>query len=129
MKRASDEYLSKREQQIMAIVYQRGEVSVADVMEALPDPLSNSAVRTFLRILERKGHLRHVEREGRYIYLATRPRQNAARSALSQVLHVFFDGSVEKVMATLLSEKEGDLTPEELDRLEALIAQAKGEGR
>jgi predicted transcriptional regulator len=129
MKRAGDEYLSKREQQIMEAVYQRGEVSAADVMEALPDPLSNSAVRTFLRILERKGHLRHIEREGRYIYVPTRARQSAARSALSQVLNVFFDGSVEKVMATLLSESEGKLTPEELERLEALIAQAKEEGR
>ena len=128
MKRASDEYLSKREQQIMEIVHQRGEVSVVDVMEGLPDRLSNSAVRTFLRILERKGHLRHVEREGRYIYVATQARQSAARSALSQVLNVFFDGSIEKVVATLLSEKD-DLSPEELERLEALIAQAKGEGR
>lgn len=125
----SGPYLSKREQQIMEIVYQRGEVSAADVMEALPDSLSNSAVRTFLRILERKGHLRHEDRDGRYVYLPTRQRQSAARSALSQVLDVFFDGSVEKVMATLLSEKEGELQPDELSRLQEMIEKARRDGR
>jgi BlaI family transcriptional regulator, penicillinase repressor len=122
-------YLSRREQQIMEIVYQRGEVTAADVMEGLPDSLSNSAVRTFLRILERKGHLRHEEREGRYVYLPTRPRQNAARTALAHVLDVFFDGSVEKVMATLLSEKEGELQPDEFARLQQMIEEARREGR
>jgi predicted transcriptional regulator len=123
------EYLSKREQQIMDLVYQHGEASVTEVMEGLPDPLSNSAVRTFLRILERKGHLRHETRDGKYVYLPTRPRQSAARAALTQLLHVFFDGSVERVMATLLSEKEGELSAAELERLEQLIQQAKQEGR
>lgn len=123
------QYLSKREQQIMEIIYQRGEATVVEVIEALPDRLSNSAVRTFLRILERKGHLRHVDRDSRYVYLATRPRQSAARTALTQVLNVFFGGSVEQAMATLLSEKEGQLSGEELDRLQRLIADAKRDGR
>jgi predicted transcriptional regulator len=123
------DYLSKREQQIMDLVYQRGEATAAEVVEALPEALSNSAVRTFLRILERKGHLRHEVREGRYVYLPTRPRQSAARAALSQLLHVFFDGSVEQVMATLLSEKEGEVSAAELERLERMIQQAKQEGR
>lgn len=123
----SEEYLSKREQQIMEIVYQRGEVSVADVLEALPDSLSNSAVRTFLRILERKGHLRHVERQGKYLYQPTRAPQCAARSALSRVLKVFFGGSVENFVATLLSEKEGGLSEEEAQRLQKLIEEATKE--
>lgn len=122
-------YLSKREQQIMEIVYRRGEAAVADVLDDLPDELSNSAVRTFLRILERKGHLRHEERDGRYVYFPTRPRQSAARSALSQVVNVFFGGSVEDVMATLLSEKEGDLSSSELDRIQQLIDRARRDGR
>ncbi len=122
-------YLSRREQQIMDIVYRNERVSAADVMEALPDALSNSAVRTHLRILESKGHLQHIEEEGRYIYLPTRPRHSEGRSVLSQVLQTFFDGSVEKVMATLLSVKESELSQEELDRLRQMIDQAKEGGR
>jgi BlaI family penicillinase repressor len=129
MTKGSGKYLSPREQQIMDIVYQRERVNVADVMEALSDPLSNSAVRTHLRILESKGYLRHIEEEGKYIYLPVRPRQKAARSALAQLLTTFFDGSVEKVMATLLSVKETDLSPEELDRLQTMIDQAREKGR
>jgi BlaI family transcriptional regulator, penicillinase repressor len=122
-------YLSKREQQVMEIVYRQGEVSAVDVLEALPDRLSNSAVRTFLTILERKGHLTHVEQGGRFIYRPTRPRQNAARTALAGVLKTFFDDSVEKAVATLLSSKEHELSDEELERLQALIEQAKEKGR
>ncbi len=129
MSRKPGNYLSPREQQIMEIVYRRGQVSAAEVMEALPDALSNSAVRTHLRILEGKGHLRHVEEEGRYIYLPARPRQSAARSALAQLLHTFFDDSVERVMATLLSVKEAELSQDELDRLKEMIDQAKEGGR
>jgi BlaI family transcriptional regulator, penicillinase repressor len=118
-------YLSAREQQIMDIVYQRGQVTATDVMEALPDALSNSAVRTHLRLLEGKGQLRHTEVEGKYVYLPTHPRQSAAQSALTQLLTTFFDGSVEKVMATLLSVKRTDLTSDELDRLQEMIDQAR----
>ena len=110
----------------MDIVYQREQVFVADVMEALPDALSNSAVRTHLRILEEKGQLKHIEEGGKFIYVPTNPRHAAARSALAQVMKTFFDGSVENVMATLLSAKESELSTEELDRLRTMIDQAKG---
>jgi predicted transcriptional regulator len=126
----ADAYLSPREQQVMEIVYRNPEgVAVADVLAALPGDPSNSAVRTHLRILEAKGHLCHVEEDGRYIYRPTRPRQTAARSALSRVLSTFFDNSVERVMATLLSEKEGQLTDDELDRLRQMIDAAREKGR
>jgi BlaI family penicillinase repressor len=127
-KKAAD-YLSRREQQIMEIIYQKERATAADVMRALPDTPSNSAVRTHLRILERKGFVQHLEEEGRYVYRPTHPRQSAARLALSQLLQTFFDGSVEKVMATLLSVKAAELSQEELDRLKRLIDRAGEEGR
>jgi BlaI family penicillinase repressor len=129
MLKSAAEYLSRREQQIMEIIYQMEHVTAADVMRALPDTPSNSAVRTHLRILERKGFVQHLEEEGRYVYRPTRPRQSVARFALSQLLQTFFDGSVEKVMAALLSVKAAELSQEELDRLKALIDQAGQEGR
>nr|CAA9225592.1 hypothetical protein AVDCRST_MAG63-851 [uncultured Armatimonadetes bacterium] len=122
-------YLSPREQQVMEVAYQRGQVTAADLIAALPDAPSNSAVRTHLRILETKGHLSHREEDGRYVYAPTRPRHSAARSALAQVLHTFFDGSVERAVATLLSEKEAELSDEELERLGQMIEQAREGGR
>ena len=125
-KKEKDVYLSPREQQIMEIVYRhdRG-VSATEVMENLPDDLSNSAVRTFLRILEGKGHLKHDEKDGRYIYKPTRARAVAARSAVRKLLATFFDGSAEKAVAALLSDADAPLGAEELDRLAALIAGAR----
>ena len=125
MPKKPGEYLSKREQQVMEILYRRERADVAAVMAELPGALSNSAVRTHLRILEAKGHLVHVEEEGRFIYRPTRPRQSAARSALAGLLRTFFDDSVEQVMATLLSVKASELDPQELDRLRAMIDQAQ----
>jgi BlaI family penicillinase repressor len=121
-------YLSPREQQIMELVYQQEHVTAADVMAALPGTPSNSAVRTHLRILEAKGHLHHEEQEGRFVYSAVRPRQNAARSALTQVLTTFFDNSIEKVMATLLSAKQAEISDDELERLQVMIDAAKQKG-
>jgi BlaI family transcriptional regulator, penicillinase repressor len=128
-KHEKDIYLSPREQQIMEIIYRhdRG-VTATEVMDGLPDDLSNSAVRTFLRILEHKGHLKHDEKDGRYIYKPTRPRATAARAALRKVLGTFFDNSVEKVMATLLTESEGKISEEELSRLQALIEDTQNKG-
>jgi predicted transcriptional regulator len=120
-----ENYLTKREQQIMEIIYQRGHADVAAVMVAIADPLSNSAVRTHLRILEAKGHLKHREEGGRFVYTPTKPRQRAAHAALATVLRTFFDDSVEKVMATLLSDRASELKPEELDRLQAMIDRAR----
>ena len=115
--------LSRRERQIMDIVYQRGSVSVADVHKDLPDPPSYSAVRALLRILEEKGYVVHEKDGRRYIYCPTQPRHQAGRSALKQIFQTFFDKSVEKTVMALVSD--ADLSDEELDRLSQLIEQAK----
>ncbi len=121
--------LSRRERQIMNIVYARGRASVADVLEALPDPPSYSAVRALLRILVEKGHLRYTEEEGRYVYSPVRARRHAARDALKHVLQTFYEGSAVKTVAALLDMSSRDLSSAELDRLAALIEAAKREGR
>lgn len=115
--------LSRRERQLMDIVYQRGRVSVADALEDLPDEPSYSTVRALLRILEEKGYLSHEKDGKRYIYRPTQPRQQAGRSALKQIFHTFFDKSIEKTVMTLISD--ADLSDEELDRLSQLIENAK----
>ncbi len=115
--------LSRRERQIMDIVYQRGRVSVADVLKDLPDPPTYSTVRALLGILEEKGYLTHVKDGKRYIYRPTQPRHLAGRSALKQIFQTFFDKSIEKTVIALVSEV--DLSDEELDRLSQRIAQAK----
>ena len=122
--------LSRRERQIMDILFAQGRASAQEVLEALPDPPTYSAVRGLLRVLETKGHARHVKEGARYVYVPTQGRQSAARSAMRQVLHTFFGGSVERAVTTLLSESEAKLSEEELTRLSALIEQAKeGEAR
>ena len=115
--------LSRRERQIMDIVYQRGQVSVTDVLNDLPDPPSYSTVRALLRILEKKGYLTHKKDGKRYIYSPTQPRHLAGRSALKQIFQTFFDKSIEKTVIALVSEV--DLSDAELDRLSQLIEQAK----
>ena len=117
--------LSRRERQIMDIVYRVGEVAVADVQAALPDPPSYSAVRALMRILEEKGHLRHREEGVKYVYLPVQARQSAARSAMRQVVQTFFGGSIEKAVSTLLSSREADLTDDELERLTAMIEKSR----
>jgi BlaI family penicillinase repressor len=119
--------LSRRERQIMDIVYQQGRAAAADVRAALPDPPSYSSVRALLGILETKGHLKHIKDGPRYVYLPTRPRANAAKSALRQVMQTFFAGSVEQTVATLLSVSGTPLSPDEWARLTALIDKAKEE--
>ncbi len=109
----------------MDIVYQQGRAAAADVQAALPDPPSYSSVRALLGILETKGHLKHVKDGPRYVYLPTRPRSNAAKSALRSVMQTFFGNSVEQTVATLLSVSDTPLSPEELARLSALIDSAK----
>ena len=121
--------LSRRERQIMDIVYGLGQATAAQVREAMPDAPGYSGVRAMLRILEEKGHLRHENEANRYVYLAVRPRNQAARSTLRQVVQTFFGGSVEQTVATLLSSPETRLSPDELERLSALIEEAKKEGR
>jgi predicted transcriptional regulator len=121
--------LSRRERQIVDIVYRRGHASAAQVREDLHDAPSYSSVRTFLSILEEKGHLKHVVEGGRYIYSPTRRRERVGRAALRRVLQTFYQGSVEKTMAALLDVSESQLSREEIDRLAALIDEAREEGR
>ena len=119
--------LSRREREIMDIVYARGEVAAADLQEAMA--LSSSAVRTFLRILEKKEFLIHVEEQGKFIYRPVLSREKAAKSALQQLLDTFFAGSTEQAVAALLDAKSSSLSEKEYERIEVLIKQAKNEGR
>ena len=113
----------------MDVVYTLGQATATQVRERLPEAPSYSAVRAMLRILEEKGHLRHEIERTRYIYAPTKPRGQAARSMLHQVVQTFFGGSVEQTVATLLSAPETKLSSEELERLSTLIEEAKKEGR
>lgn len=121
--------LSRRERQIMDVIYARGSATVRDVMQGIPDAPSYSAVRAMLKILEEKGHLKHRQEGPRYLYAPVVPRQAASESALKQMLRTFFDGSTERAMAALLDMSSDRLSAEELDRLARLIEQARKEGR
>ena len=125
----SQKNLSRRERQIMDIIYQLGQASAAEVLENLPDPPSYSAVRAMLKILEDKGHLRHKQQGPRYVFLPKVSREKAKRSAVKHLLQTFFDGSAESAVATLLDVSRSDLSNADLDRLNSLINQAKKEGR
>lgn len=128
MPRAPGNYLNPREQQIMEIAFQREHVTAAELEAALPGSPSNSTVRTLLRVLESRGHLKHVEEDGRFVYSPVRPRANAALTALDGVLRTFFQGSVEQAFTTLLSREESQLSQEQLERLAQIIEAAKAEG-
>lgn len=117
--------LSRRERQIMDIVFRRREVAVSDVLEELPDPPSYSAVRALLSLLLRKGHVRHRRDGKRYLYAPRVSAGKASRSALQHLLRTFFDGSVEKVVASVLDQEAGHLSDDELARLAALIEAAR----
>ena len=121
--------LSRRERQIMEVIYRRGQATAAEVPEGLPDPPSYSAVRAMLRVLEEKGHLRHDQQGPRYVFLPTVPREQARQSALKQLVQTFFDGSTEQAVAALLDEADRTLSDAALDRLARLIDQARKEGR
>ena len=121
--------LSRRERQLMDIIYSRGQASATEVMESLPDPPSYSAVRALLRVLEEKGHLRHKQEGQRYVYSPTVERERAKRSALRRVLQTFFDDSAEDAVAALLDISQESLSDDELKRMEHLIKQARREGR
>jgi predicted transcriptional regulator len=121
--------LSRRERQIMDIVYRMGRATAAQVHAALADPPSRTAVRTLLRILEDKGHLKHEQEGLTFFYQALRPRAQAGRSALRQLLDTFFEGSLEKALAAHLGEAAGQLSAAELDRLADLIRQARKKGK
>jgi len=121
--------LSRRERQILDVLYRLGRATAAEVHQALPDRPGYSAVRAMLRVLEEKKHIRHEEKDLRYVFMQVVPREKARRSAVRHVLDTFFDGSPEQAVATLLDVSGRDLTTEELDRLAALIEKARQEGR
>lgn len=120
--------LSRRERQILDILYRNGRATAAEVQAALPEPPSYSAVRALLRILEDKGHVRHEQDGPRYVYLPTVARDNAKRSALRHILQTFFDGSAEQAISALLDESSVKLSSAELDRLARLIDGARKSG-
>jgi len=124
---ATTDPLSRRERQILDILYARGTATAADVLDALPDPPSYSAVRALLRILEEKGHARHETQGTRYIYLPMVPRDRARTSALKRIVQTFFDGSAAQAAAALVDS--GSLSDDELAKLAAMIDRARKEGR
>jgi BlaI family penicillinase repressor len=129
MSKETNTQLSRREREIMDVIYRSGRASAAEVLDQLADPPSYSAVRALLRVLEDKGHLRHEEDGPRYVFLPTVPRERARASALRQLLHTFFDGSTEQAVAALLDLSSTRLSDAELARLSQLIADARKEGR
>lgn len=120
--------LSRRERQIMDILFRRGRATAADVMEELPGEPSYSTVRTQLRVLEEKGHVRHELDGVRFVYMPVLARQAARKSALRHLVDTFFEGSSEQAVAALLGGEGARLTDEQLDRIAAMIAKARKEG-
>jgi predicted transcriptional regulator len=128
MKTPPHHELSRRERQIIDILYAQGRATAAEVQASLPDPPSYSAVRAMLRILEEKGHVRHEQDGPRYVYVPTVARDNAKRSAMRHMLQTFFDGSAEQAISALLDDSSARLSDAELDRLARLINQARRTG-
>ncbi len=121
--------LSRRERQIMDILYRLGRATANEVMAELPGEPSYSTVRTQLRVLVNKGHVRHEEQGLRYIYSPTIPRHTVRQSALRHLIETFFEGSAEKMLSTLLGSGSSKLSDEELSRLADLIDKAKKGGK
>ena len=121
--------LPRREREIMDALYQRGEATVNEVMEGMPDPPSYSAVRATLRVLEDKGLVKHKQDGPRYVYLPAIPTEKAGFAALKHLVHTFFDGSAEQALVALVQMSDANLTPAELERLSDRIGKAKKEGR
>jgi predicted transcriptional regulator len=120
--------LTRRERQIMDALFRRGRATAAEVMDDLPGHPSYSTVRTQLRVLEEKGHVRHEEEGLRYVYMPALTRTTARRSALRHLVDTFFDGSAEQAVAALLGGEAARLSEEELTRIADLIAKARKEG-
>lgn len=121
--------LSRRERQIMDILYRLGSATAAEVQENLAEAPSYSAVRALLRILEDKGHLKHAYDGPRYVYAPVVSRPVAQKSALKQMVKTFFDGSTSNAVAALLDMSGSDLSESELNRLAKIVEQAKNEGK
>ena len=129
MRPATFAHLSRRERQIMDLLYQHGRLTAAEVHARLPEAPSYSAVRALLRVLEQKGHVRHQEEGLRYVFLPKVPREKAKRSALAHLVKTFFAGSAGQAAAALLDASAGEVTAEELDRIAGLVEKARKEGR
>jgi predicted transcriptional regulator len=127
MRKDGHRNFSRRERQIMDILYRRGRATAGEIHEALPDAPTYSAVRAKLRVLEEKGHVRHEEESLRYVYVPTVGRETARRSALRHLVSTFFEGSVEQAVAALVDLSVSQLSPEELDRISRLIEEARKE--
>ncbi len=121
--------LTRRERQIMDVLYRRGRATAAEILADVPGATSDSTVRTQLRVLEAKGHVRHQEVGLRYVYSPTVPRHAARRSALKHLVETFFDGSSAKLVAALLGGDGAAITDEELDRIDALVRSARSSPR
>lgn len=121
--------LSRRERQIMDILYQRGKSSASEIREAMPDAPGYSAVRAMLRILEEKGHIKHKSEGLRYVYVPIVAREKAKRSAVRHLMDTFFGDAPSDVVAALLDVSSGRMTPEELDRMAEMIDRARREGK
>lgn len=121
--------LTKRERQIMDALYRLGRATAADIMEAIPGAPGYSTIRTQLRVLETKGHVRHEEVGLRYVYAPTVPRHAARRSALKHLVETFFDGSTAKAVAALLGGEGSRVTDEDLARIDELLRQARSDAR
>jgi predicted transcriptional regulator len=128
MAKPSHPALSRRERQIIDILYRRGRATAAEVMEELTGDPSSSTVRTQLRVLEDKGHVVHEDDGVRYVYAPAVPRRAARKSALRHLVDTFFDGSAEQVVTAVLGGEGAHLSEEELDRIAELVAKAKKEG-
>jgi len=124
-----EQHLSRRERQIMDILHARRQATAAEVLDALADPPSYSAVRALLRILEQKGHVKHRNQKARYVFFPRTSPDVARRSALKRVVVTFFQGSVAQTMAALLETADSELSEAEVDRLRELIDRARKEGR
>jgi predicted transcriptional regulator len=129
MAKALHAALTRRERQIMDILYRLGRATAGDVMKALPGGPTSSTVRTQLRVLEEKGHVRHEEHGLRYVYVPEVPRHAARKSALRHLVDTFFDGSAEKVVAAVLGGEGARLSEDELDRIAELLTKARKDGR
>ena len=126
---SAEAHLSRRERQIMDALHRRGRATAAEVQAALPDPPGYSAVRALLRILEAKGHIKHLKAGARYVYQPRVSRETARRSALKRLVSTFFAGSVSQAVAALLENADTRLSESELQELEQTIEQARKEGR
>ena len=128
MSKRRESNLSRREREMMDIIYERGQATAAEVRDEMSEPPSYSAVRATLRILEDKGHVQHQHDGPRYVFRPAVAREKAKRSAVRHLIRTFFDGSAEQAVTTLLDESSSKLSSEELDRLTELIEKARSKG-